>query len=435
MAIAPIRSVRRKLPLFAAVIAATSIMAACSSAAGANSGSTTGATGATGAINGAECGKNVVVPPASDPDGVLKSLPASVAARYSNWPYPLYASPWATFAGKKPPWKFGFISFPIISAWQTDIITQLKQEIAAAKAAGLATGQLETYIQPSMSTATPEQQINAIQSMVRDGVNGIFLLPGSTTPLAPAIDAAGKAGVPVVLLDNVVPTSKYAINVWSENQSSTYAGVMNLLHGKGNVVILRGVQGAPSELPFYNDGLAAVRRCPDAKLIGTIPGDWTDAGAKTSMLQFLASHPTEKVDAVIQNGATVAGLIEAFQQVGKPVPIISGGEINGGALWWWSQHKSTWQTVATYFNGFQTAHTEWQVMIRVLAGKGLKMSGINIQPQPITNANLAEYTPPHPINLGDQYDLPQLPLDGWGGASAYLDPYFKQPGNPYGLDK
>ncbi|MGE5289023.1 MAG: substrate-binding domain-containing protein [Micromonosporaceae bacterium] len=428
---------RRRLPVLAGFAAATAMVAACSSGSTSQQNSSGGSTpsGSAVAASSSKCGVNVVVPPASDPDGVWKGLPADIQARYSNWPYPLYKSPWASFAGKKGPWKFGFISFPIISNWQTDIITQLKTEIAAAKAKGLSTGTLETYVQPSFATATPEQQISAIQNMVRDGVDGIFLLPGSTTPLAPAIDAAGKAGVPVVLLDNVVPTSKYAINVWSENQSATYAGTMALIHGKGNVVILRGVQGAPSEAPFYNDGLAAVQRCPDAKLIGTIPGDWTDAGAKTSMLKFLASHPTAKVDAVIQNGATVAGLIEAFQQVGKPVPIISGGEINGGALWWWSQHKDTYQTVGTYFNGYQTAHTEWQIMIRVLAGKGLKMSGINIQPETITNSNLAQYTPPHAINLGDQYDLPQLPLAGWGGTSAYLDPYFNQPGNPGSLDQ
>jgi ribose transport system substrate-binding protein len=429
------RLTRRRLPVLAALAAAATMAAACSSGGTIQQSAGGAGTSSAGAINGANCGKNVVVPPASDPDGVWKSLPATVQARYSNWPYPLYKSPWASFAGRKPPWKFGFISFPIISQWQTNIIAQLKAEIAAAKAKGMATGQLETSIQASFATATPEQQINAIQSMVRDGVDGIFLLPGSTTPLAPAIDAAGKAGVPVVLLDNVVPTSKYSINVWSENQSATYAGVMNLIQGKGNIVILRGVQGAPSEAPFYNDGLAAVQRCPDAKLVGTIPGDWTDAGAKTSMLKFLASHPTEKVDAVIQNGATVAGLIEAFQQVGKPVPIISGGEINGGALWWWWQHKDTYQTVGTYFNGFQTAHTEWQIMIRVLVGKGLKMSGINIQPEPITNANLTQYRPQKPINLGDQFDLPQLPVAGWGGTSAYLDPYFEQAGNPDGLDQ
>ena len=426
------RLTRRRLPVLAALAAAATMAAACSS--GGTIQQSAGGASSAGAINGADCGKNVVVPPASDPNGVWKSLPANIQARYSNWPYPLYSSPWATFAGRKPPWKFGFISFPIISQWQTNILAQLKTEIAAAKAKGMATGTLETSVQASFATATPEQQINAIQSMVRDGVDGIFLLPGSTTPLAPAIDAAGKAGVPVVLLDNVVPTSKYSINVWSENQSATYAGVMNLLHGKGNIVILRGVQGAPSEGPFYNDGLAAVQRCPDAKLIGTIPGDWTDAGAKTSMLKFLASHPTEKVDAVIQNGATVAGLIEAFQQVGKPVPIISGGEINGGALWWWWQHKDSYQTVGTYFNGFQTAHTEWQIMIRVLSGKGLKMSGINIQPEAITNANLTQYRPQKPINLGDQFDLPQLPVDAWGGTSAYLDPYFTQSGNPGSLD-
>ncbi len=46
--------------------------------------------------------------------------------------------------------------------------------------------------------------------MVRDGVDGILLLPLDGPPLAPAIDAAGKAGVPVVILDNVVAEAKYS---------------------------------------------------------------------------------------------------------------------------------------------------------------------------------------------------------------------------------
>ena len=109
------------------------------------------------------------------------------------------------------------------------MIKQVGVEFNKAKAKGLVEGTLQKYIQPSYATATPEQQINAIQQMVRDGIDGILLLPLAGPPLAPSIDAAGKAGVPVVILDNVVADAKYAVNVWSQNNSPAAAGVAGLV--------------------------------------------------------------------------------------------------------------------------------------------------------------------------------------------------------------
>ena len=192
-------------------------MAAVFAATSASAGSTSVAATAQ------KCGEDVVYP-AKDPDGAFKKLPKDIQARYGPYPYEIKATPWEAFKGKPKPWKIGLITFPVGSPWLADVIKQVGTEFNKAKAKGLVEGTLQKYIQPSYATATPEQQIAAIQQMVRDGIDGILLLPLAGPPLAPAIDAAGKAGVPVVILDNVVSDAKYAVNVWSQNNSPAAAG-------------------------------------------------------------------------------------------------------------------------------------------------------------------------------------------------------------------
>ena len=222
------------------------------------------------------------------------------------------------------------ITFPVGSPWLANVISQLGVEFNKAKAKGLVEGTLQKYIQPSYATATPEQQIAAIQQMVRDGVDGIFLLPLAGPPLAPAIDAAGKAGVPVVILDNVIDQAKYAVNVWSQNNSPAAAGVAGLVK-KGNVLIVRGIAGDPVEQAFQDVAVADIK-ASRLEIAGTIYGKWTNSSAKAETLKWLASHPDTQIDAVIQNGIMMAGIVQAFQQAGRHVPPISGGGCQGGDL-------------------------------------------------------------------------------------------------------
>ena len=54
--------------------------------------------------------------------------------------------------------------------------------------------------------------------MVSQGVNAIILLPVDSVAEAPAINAAGKAGVPVILADTPpAPNTPYAVSAWSQN--------------------------------------------------------------------------------------------------------------------------------------------------------------------------------------------------------------------------
>ena len=286
------------------------------------------------AASAQQCGqdlKNVL----RDPSGIVKTLPKAVQTTYNSWPFTVRATPWANFAGKKPPWKIGFISFPLGVPFQIDGLNQIKKDFAQAKAKGLVTGSLVTYVQPSNSTATPEQQIAAIQQMVRNGVDGILINPLAGPPLAPAIDAAGKAGVPVVMIDSAISESKYSINIYANNNSPAGAGVLGLVK-KGNILIVRGIVGNPLETATQKAYVADVKACPGAKIAGEVIGQWSNPTAKSETLKWLAAHPGLELSAVLQHGVMSAGIISAFEQAGRPVPPISFGGCQGGELSWWS---------------------------------------------------------------------------------------------------
>jgi ribose transport system substrate-binding protein len=374
----------------------------------------------------ASCGTVPSIPPPNSAS-VLATLPKSAQGRYNLYPYQVKKSLWAAFAGKKPPWKIGFISFPVTSPWQVGLDAELKAEIAQAKKAGLVSS-LVTYIQPDPSTATPEQQIGAIQQMVREGVNGIMVLPDAGPPLVPAIDAAGKAGVPVVLIANAVDKSKYAISVYSQNQAPAQAGVLGLIK-KGNVLIVHGIPGVPAEAGFDAGVKAVLSLCPQIHVAGQVTGQWSDGPAKAAVLQYLASHPAP-LDAVLQNGSMGEGIIGAFQQTGHKVPPISLGGCEGGDLSWWLAHKSTYQTVGTCDNGPQTMYTTFRVLIRVLGGDGLKVNAISLPPELVTNQNIASFAPPNkPL---DWTGSSLGPLSSWASDSV-LNDYFSKPGSPGGF--
>jgi ribose transport system substrate-binding protein len=190
---------------------------------------------------------------------------------------------------------------------------------------------------------------------------------------------------------------------------------------------VRGIAGNTVEQAFQDAAIADIKACPGLKVVGTVWGKWTNATAKSAVLQFLQSHPGLKIDAVIQNGIMMGGIVDAFQTAGKPVPPISDGGCQGGDLSWWLAHKDSYQTVGTCFNGYQTAYTELRLLFRVLGGKGLRLRDIAITPPVVTNDNVAVYaTPNKPLSWQGE---PKGPIDGWCSQSC-LDAYFEQSGTP-----
>jgi ABC-type sugar transport system substrate-binding protein len=373
----------------AGALLVAAVAAACSSSASSAPSSTAKA----GSTASAKCGTSVPVGP-SNPSGVYATLPTNLKAIYASFPGELIASPWATTKiTAKPPWKIGFIAFAITNPYNADVLTGLKKQFAIAKQAGLVTGSLLTNIPATSAASTAEQQISAIQQMVREGVNAIILLPVDSVAEAPAINAAGKAGVPVILADTPpAPNTPYAIAAWSQNQVQADAGTLGIIK-QGNIVIVKGIAGNENDVVLSNQAIADLKNCPNIHLAATLYGSWDEGTAKTVVAQYIASHP-QPLAGAIQDGGMMAGIVEAFQADGLKVPPIADGECYGGDLSWWLANKSTYRTVAGCFNGFQGSYTYFNVALRVLDNKGPKYNVLEMPTPAITNDNLATFAQP-----------------------------------------
>jgi ribose transport system substrate-binding protein len=414
----------------AGVLLAVTVSAACSSTASTSSAQASGGSaaasggGTAAASGGGACGTAVAVGPAN-PSGVYSTLSADLQKVYQSYPGDLLASPWATTKiTAKPPWKIGYIAFAITNPYNQHVLDGLKAQFAKAKAAGLVTGDLVTNIPATMAASTAEQQISAIQQMVRQGVNAIILLPVDSVAETPAINAAGKAGVPVILADTPpAPGDTYSVSAWTQNQVQADAGALGLIQS-GNIIIVKGIAGNQNDVVLYNQKIANLKNCPNIHLAATLYGNWDEGTAKTVVAQYLASHP-QPLAGVLQDGGMMAGIIQAFQANGQKVPVIADAQCGGGDLSWWLANKSTYKTVGGCINGFQGAYTYFNVTLRVLDNKGPKANVLEMPITPITNDNLATFaTPGLPLTSQDEVGGPET---AWCD-DACLDKYFNVTG-------
>lgn len=381
-------------------------------------------TGAGNVTTGKQCGQTVDVGP-SNPSGPFKSMSKTLQDIYGSYPGKLVASPWATTKIKaKPPWKIGYVAFAITNEYNQHVLESMKQEFAIAKKQGLVKGSLITAIPASMSQSTPEAQITAIQQMVREGVNAIIVLPTDSVSESPAMEAAGKAGVPVILADvPPAPGSKYQVAAWTQNQVQADAGTLGIIK-KGNIVIVRGVAGNENDVVLYHQMQVDLKNCPNIHVAATLNGNWDNATAKSVMSQYLASNP-EPLAGVLQDGGMFAGVVEAFEARGTPVPPVGVEQCEGGDLSWWLSKFPSYKTVGGCINGYQGGSTYMRVALRILANKGPKWNVISMPAVTIDNTNLKEFAKPG-LPLTSDAELP-------GGKNLWcndtcLNQYFVHPG-------
>lgn len=382
-----------------------------------------------------ECGGPVVFEK-TDPDGVLAELVAEYP-ELESWYAPHFAevraTPWSTWEGKPPPWKIGYVSFPVDNPWKVGFLEELNKEFAAAKEAGLVEGEPQVYIQPDWATATPEQQNAAIQQMVSDGVDIILVHALNTRAQTRAFDEAGKAGVPVILTGDIAPDSEYAVNVNTFNQAPGFSDFFKMLVDKGwfqgeprKTLVIRGIEGNTFEQTAHDSALAAMEPCQGIEIVGTVWGGWNPATTKAEVLKFLASYPGE-IDFVMHEGAMAAGVIQAFEEAGREVPPMPISGTSGGDLAWWAANKDTYETVGYHFSGAQMARATFGIALRMLAGQGLKLRDIAPPAVKATNENIDEIaTPGQPVTwIGDiRGDVEDYISD------EEFDYFFTTPGNP-----
>jgi ribose transport system substrate-binding protein len=238
---------------------------------------------------------------------------------------------------------------------------------------------------------------------------------------------AAAQGIPTVtLLGQPVNDAQVAVDVNAYDYSGELAAyIARLLPGKGHWLYVHGIAGVSLDLAGVGVWNAVAKSCPGTTADAQgVYGAFSAQIAKAEMLKYLATHP-QKIDAILTEGYMTPGVMQAFQQTGRPIPAIGDVGPEKGFLGYWKQHAGSYHAAGTTLPPYPGAAATVEVVLRMLAGQGVKLNSIVGTAPLVTDANLSNWAE-------DGWALDTL--GGVSGArdsflpSKYLDAFFAHPG-------
>ncbi|MEH0638531.1 substrate-binding domain-containing protein [Streptomyces bottropensis] len=330
-----------------------------------------------------ECGSVPKIAPKGS-SGALASLPASAAANYNGFTQPVQASAWKDWKPSHDgPYKVALSWPPRNNSFVTDVYNSVKKTLTAS---GNVT--ITKELTPSSPADVPGQ-LQQINQLIGDKPDMIITQPIAPGPSAKLMDAAAKAGIPVVSAWNPTPTAS-AVSVGLNNflQAATSAAkVAQAMGGKGSVLMVHGIPGIQQDADAMAGFKAALKLCPDIKVAGEVTGSYVNAATKAAVLQFLSTHP-KGVDGVLQAGVMGLGVINAYKQLGKEVPPLADLGSSHGTVAYAHQNASNYQGFGTSTPNKAIGVSIAKVALKILAGDGPKVNHVITQPVYITSENL-----------------------------------------------
>lgn len=373
------RRAKRRVLAIAALATAMTSLVACG---GSNSSGSTSAKAQERVAPG-KCGSVPRKAPKGGP-GALSSLEASVAANYNGFTLPVEASVWKDWKPSHDgPYKVAISWPPTFNTFQAETLNGVKKTLTAS---GQVT--ITKELAPTSPADVPGQ-LQQINQLIADKPDLIIAQPIAPGPSAKVMDAAAKAGIPVVSAWASTPTASavsVGLNNWLQ-AATTAAKVVQAMGGKGSVLLVHGIPGVQQDADAMAGFKAVLALCPDIKVAGEVTGGYANATTKAAVLQFLSTHPAG-VDGVLQSGVMGLGVINAFQQLGKEVPPLADLGSTRGTVAYAHQNASSYQEFGTGTPNKAIGTAIGKVALKILAGEGPKVNQVITQPDYITNENL-----------------------------------------------
>ncbi len=163
-----------------------------------------------------------------------------------------------------------------------------------------------------------EDQIKIMEDLVQKKEDAIVLVAADSAGIVPGVEAANKAGIPVIASNTRVSGGKLVTFVGYDNVEAMYTVAkytLQSLNGKGNVVLLEGTPGTQTGADRTKGMKKAVAEFPDIKVLSEENADFQRAKGMSTMENLLQRFP--QIDAVICGNDEIAlGAIEAISAAG-----------------------------------------------------------------------------------------------------------------------
>jgi ribose transport system substrate-binding protein len=265
--------------------------------------------------------------------------------------------------------------------------------------------------------AKDDKQISDIEAMVSGGkCDALIVSPNTTATLTPAVEAACKADLPVIVFDRGVNTDCpvtfiHPIGGYAFGADAAEFLTENVDSG-GKVLALRILPG----VDVLETRWSAAKEIFDDSDLNVVGVGFTDGdAAKTkSIVSDYIQREGELNGVWMDAGATSVAAIEAFEDAGLEVPPITG-EDQQDFLTKWKEDGLT--AVAPTYPTFQW-RTPVIAAVKILKGEEVPKEWVLPEPK-ITQENLDQYLKPNmpPLHYAlcgceDMAGFPQK----WGGS-------------------
>jgi ribose transport system substrate-binding protein len=172
-----------------------------------------------------------------------------------------------------------------------DVFMKNMADIAVAKGKELG-AKVEVYSVSSHEAV--EEQVSAVEALISRKVDAIILAAIDSKGLAPAVDKATAAGIPVVLVDSGVQGANYVTvvqtnNVAASSLAADYAAA--LLSDRGKVAQLEGEPASETAQLRKKGFHEEIANHKNIELVASITGHWTTPGAVDATEAILNAHP------------------------------------------------------------------------------------------------------------------------------------------------
>ncbi|HEX6277141.1 MAG TPA: substrate-binding domain-containing protein, partial [Polyangiaceae bacterium] len=143
-----------------------------------------------------------------------------------------------------------------------------------------------------------KSQVELVDSFVAQGASGILLAPLNDKALVAPVNRAAAGKIPVVIFDSALSGGNIVSFVATDNRAAGRLGgehLVELLHGKGKVVVLRYQEGSASTREREEGCLEALRKSSGIEIVSDnqYGGATTESAFSASESLLLAKKAAE----------------------------------------------------------------------------------------------------------------------------------------------
>ncbi len=194
---------------------------------------------------------------------------------------------------------------------------------AGADAAGKDLGVKIIWKGPAQETAYSEQ-INIVEDMINQRVDGIVLAPSHGDALVPMVERAQREGIPLTIFDSGISTQNYLSYVSTDNRQGGVVAAKRMgekLGGKGKVAIL-GVKKGSVSTDEREDGFRETiqKEFPGIALVPIIYYGEANAAKSLQVTEDVLTANSDLTGLFASNESSTVGAVRAIRQrnlVGK----------------------------------------------------------------------------------------------------------------------